>query len=98
MISPKNSKKFLPWIKGPAFLLLPENKWPVIPFEKDQVVGRRNEVKPEIDNIKLDPSNKFLTLVNYYSDFQKLIRSLCYIFRVVKAGCIKNRSTGACRR
>ena len=37
-ISPKNRKKFLPWTKGPKFLLLPENKWPLIPFEKDQVV------------------------------------------------------------
>ena len=78
-ISPKYSRKFLPWLNGPAFLSLPENKWPVIPFEKDQIVDvtslfmSSNEVKPEIDSSRLDPSSKFLTLINYYSDFQRLI-------------------------
>ena len=49
---PKNNRKFLPWFKGPSFLLLSENNWPEMPFEKDQIVDvtslfvSKIEIKP----------------------------------------------------
>ena len=71
MISPKNKNTFLPWTKGPEFLLLPEQEWPLIPFEKDQVVDvvslfmLSSEVKSEIDNDKSDPLKKFILFVDH---------------------------------
>ena len=55
-----------------------------MPFEKRQIVDvtysyvtlfiSSNEVKPGVADNKLDPSEKFLTFINYYSDFHRLIR------------------------
>ena len=54
IIMQKNSRKFLPWFKGPSFLLSSENNWPKMPFEKDQIVDvtslfvSKLEIKPEV--------------------------------------------------
>ena len=76
--------------------MLPENEWPSIPFETNQVVDVvsssiiNSDIKPKVDTAKINPSEKFITLINYYSDFQHLIRLCCYTFRVIKACFIKN--------
>ena len=68
-----------------------------MPFEKDQIVDvtslfvSKLEIKPKVVSEKLTPSDKFLPLINYYSDFHRLIRVICYIFCVAKACFIKNR-------
>ena len=70
VITPKNTKKFSPWFKGPSFLLLPENNWPEMPLEKNQIVDvtslfiNRHEIKAEPTSKALPPFEKFLTLIN----------------------------------
>ena len=94
---PRNNRKFLPWFKGTSFLLSPENNWPEMPFEKDQIDDvtslfvSSSKIKPVVANNKLNPSEFFKNLINYYSDFHRLICSICYIFHVTKACFIKNR-------
>ena len=89
-------ESFCPGLKDHLFLLSSENNWPKMPFEKDQIVDATSlfvsklEIKPEVVSKKLTPSDKFLTLINYYLGFHRLIRTICYIFRVVKACFIKN--------
>ena len=62
-----------------------------MPFEKDQIIDvtslfvSKLEIKPEVASKELTPLDKFLTLINYYSDFHRLIHASCYIFRVAKA-------------
>ena len=93
---PKKSKKILPWVEGPEFLLLPECEWPSLPAADDQVNKvvssflSADDIKTENEIYCSNPFEKFIAFVNHYSDFHRLIRSLCYIFRVVKAYLIKN--------
>ena len=47
------------------------------------------EVKKEKNNNRLSPFVKFTSFIAYYSDFDRLIRSLCYVFRVIKARFVK---------
>ena len=49
-----------------------------------------------LDNVKIEnkvdcssPFEKFVSFIKYYSDFDCLIRSLCHVFRVVKACLMK---------
>ena len=37
------------------------------------------------------PSEGFLALIDYYSDFDRLIRAVCYICRMVKACTMVNK-------
>ena len=66
---PKARKKFLPWFKGPSFLLSPENNWPKMPLEKDQIIDvtslfvNKCEIKSEATLKALALSDKFLTLI-----------------------------------
>ena len=48
-----------------------------------------DEVKIEKFENGLSPFVKFTSFIAYYSDFDRLIRSLCYVFRVVRASLIK---------
>ena len=75
LIAPKNRKKFLPWVEGPEFLLLPETEWPSLPIAGDQVKSTLSSFI-SVDDIKLEknvdvnnPFEKFIAFVNYYSDF-----------------------------
>ena len=96
LITPKNRKKILPWVEGPEFLLSLNCEWPSLPIIGDEV----NKTKTSfisIDNIKVEHEGnlnclfeKFVAFVNYYSDFHRLIHSLCYVFRVIKACLMKD--------
>ena len=85
----------MPWIKGPEFLLEPEKECLLIPFEKDQIVDvvllflSSDKIKSENDN-RSCPLERFVSFVDHYSGFQRLIHSLCYIFRAIKACFKKN--------
>ena len=83
-------------MEGPAYLLLPKTEWPSLPIASDQVksvlssFAAVNEIKVE-NIIDMDnPFEKYVAFVHHYSGFHCLIRSLCYIFRVIKACLIKN--------
>ena len=86
LIVPKNHKKFLPWVEGPTYLLLPETDWPRMPIKGDQVKSSLalfitiNEIKAESKIDLHNPFERFVAFVEHYSDFHCLIRSLCYIF------------------
>ena len=90
------NKLIIPWIEGPKFLCLPVSDRPVIPFDKNPLVNvlslfvPANNVKPIASVMKSNSSERFLPLIKYYSDFQRLIQSFCYIFRVFKLWFIKN--------
>ena len=92
----QNKKKFLHWFK-PSFLLSLENNWPKMSLQKEQIIDvtllfiNKREVKSEATYKALTPSDKFLTLINYYSDFHRLIRAICYIFRVARVCLIKKK-------
>ena len=83
-------------MEGPGFLLLPEQEWPSLPFAENQVKNAVssfmsiNDIKVENNDDVNNPFKKFVAFVNCYSDFHRLIRSLCYIFRVIKSRSIKN--------
>ena len=91
LITHKKRKKILPWVEGPEFLLSLNCEWPSLPIIGDEV-NKMISSLISIDDIKVEhegnlncPFEKFVAFVNYYSDFHCLVRSLCYIFRVVKA-------------
>ena len=83
-------------MEGPEFILLLEQEWPSLLFEENQVKNvvslfmSTNEVKAENNNDVNNPLKKFVAFVDYYSDFHRLIRSLYYVFRVIKSCLIKN--------
>ena len=90
LIAPKNCKKFLPWVKGPEFLLPLNCEWPTLPILGDEV-NKTISSFILIDDIKVEcegnlnyPFEKFVVFIISYSDFHRLIRSLCYVFRLVK--------------
>ena len=96
LITPKNRKKILPWVKGPEFLLSLNCQWPSLPIIDDEV-NKTISSFISIDDIKVKregnlncPFEKFVAFVNYYLDFHRLIRSLCYVFRIVKACLMKD--------
>ena len=53
MVAPKNRKKFLPWVEGLEFLLLPETEWPSLPIAGDQVKSTLSSFI-SVDDIKLE--------------------------------------------
>ena len=81
--------------EGPEFWLLPDCERSSLPASDDQVNKvissflSTDEIKTENKNY-CNPFEKFVAFVNHFSDFHRLIRSLCYIFRVVKACFMKN--------
>ena len=92
---PKNTKKNSSWFKGPSFLLLSETNRPKMPLEKDKIIDvtplfiNKHEIKSKVTSKAHAPSEKFLILINYYSNFHRLIRAICYIFRATRACLIK---------
>ena len=97
VISPKNKKKFLPWFEGPAFLLAINYEFPMPPNANDEVreaissLVALSDIKNERKMCCLSPLKKFASFIEYYSEFNRLIRSLCYVFRVVRACVIKDK-------
>ena len=72
------------WIKGPDFLYLPEQEWPTL--EMDPVIPIDDpEVKREaaVNVIVNDPENPTDHLLNYFSSWMKLKRSVAW-FLVLK--------------
>ena len=57
-------------MEGPGFLLLPEQEWPSLPFEENQVKNvvslfmSTNDVKAENDNDVDNPLKKFVGFVD----------------------------------
>ena len=49
-----------------------------------------NDIKSENDNEENYLLKKFILFLDHYSDFHCLMRSLCYVFRVIKSCLIKN--------
>ena len=49
-----------------------------------------SDIKNERKICCLSPSEKFVSLIKYYSEFDHLIRALCYVFRMSRACLIKN--------
>merc|ERR1712055_666971 len=84
VISPKNKKKFLPWFEGPAFLLAVDFKFPSPPNAINEVsetiaaVSVISDIKNEYKSCCLFPFEKFVEFINYYSDYNRLLRALCY--------------------
>ena len=96
VIYPKSKEKILPWFEGPAFLLATNYEFPMPPNSNDEereaiaALAAISDVKNESKNCGLSPYDKFVSFIDYYSEFNRLIRSLCYVFRVVKACVIKS--------
>ena len=86
VISPKNKKKFSPWFEGSAFLLAVNYEFPMPPNATDEVreaisyLAAISDVKNERKMCCFSPFEKFASFINYYSEFNRLIRSLCYVF------------------
>ena len=97
IISPKNKKRFLPWFEGPTFLLADNYEFPTPPNANDEVreaisaLAAISDVRNKYKSRCFSPSEKFTMFIDHYSEFNRLIRSLCYIFRVVKACVIKRK-------
>ncbi|XP_031435546.1 uncharacterized protein LOC116223386 [Clupea harengus] len=72
------------WINGPNFLLNSENDWPEQPDRKEESLPNDPEVKNKVtvNAIKvkedMEPLNE---LINYYSDWHKLKRSVAWILK-----------------
>ena len=88
---------FLPWFKGPSFLLLPESDWPLLPQLENQIIdvaslfiNKRERIAVSPLKVR-SPSEGFLVLIDYYSDFNRLIRAVCYVCCVVKACTMVNK-------
>ena len=93
----KNKEKFLPWVLGPEFLLAENYEFPVQPCLKDEIKESIVSLF-SIDDVKIEgavdctsPYEKFVSFIHHYSDFDRLIRSMCYVFRVVKASLLKSK-------
>ena len=73
------------WINGPNFLLNSESDWPEQPDRKEESLPNDPEVKNKVtvNAIKvkedMEPLNE---LINYYSDWHKLKRSVAWILKV----------------
>ena len=74
------------WIEGPKFLQQSESYWPQISLGcslnfSDFTVATLCEIKTEFKskNMKIR-----LPLMSYYSNYNRLIRSTCYILRVFR--------------
>ena len=97
VISPKNKKRFLPWFEGPIFLLATNFEFPTPPNVVNEVsetisaLATISDIKNECKSCCLSPFEKFVAFINYYSEYDHLLRSLCYIFRVVKACWLKSK-------
>ena len=48
------------------------------------------DVKFEQKECCFSPSEKFTSFIEHYSEFNRLIQSLCYVFRVIKACAMKD--------
>ena len=66
----KRSKKFLPWVEGPEFLLSLDCEWPSLPITGDEV-NKTISSFISIDDIKVEnegslncPFKKFVAFVN----------------------------------
>ena len=92
----RGKEKILPWFEGPAFLLAEDYDFPVPPNAADNVRGAISslaaisDVKNERKICCLPPCEKFVSFIKYYSEFDRLILALCYVFRAIKAYAIKN--------
>ena len=76
-------------------MLAVDYKFPTPPSEKGELkeiissMIALGEVKEEEKDNCFSPFEKFASFIEYYSEFHRLIRSLCYVFHVVKACCMK---------
>ena len=72
----------MPWFEGPDFLFKSESEWPCdqkdIPLSTVSSCMLKVEVKPETRYI-------ILMMINYYFDFDLLIRACCYLINFVLA-------------
>ena len=75
---------------------LPEKDWPVLPTLSNKIVNVSTlfSVDTGVKNKIQSPHNysgdRFLSLIAYFSDFDRMIRSFCYLFRVFKSWLIKD--------
>lgn len=78
------------WINGPDFLTNDERDWPKQPVERKDTLQNDPEVKNmvTVNVIKVEdhtePMNK---LLNYYSDWHKLKRSIAWILKAKQTLC-----------
>ena len=97
-ISPKNKKKVLPWVEGPKFLQLPESEWPIFPRNVNPVLNMSAlfiipvDVKHVLKIENVNVGERILLLITYYSDFNRMVHSFCYLFSVFKSWLIKDIS------
>ena len=93
VISPKNKEKFF---EGPTFLLAADYEFPMPPNATDEVrqailsLAAISDIKNECKMCCLSPFEKFVSFIKHYSEFDRLIRALCYVFRAIRARLIKN--------
>lgn len=76
------------WIKGPNFLLNNECDWPKQPVQRKESLQDDPEVKNTVtvNTIKVeDDMEPMSKLINYYSDWHKLKRSVAWILKLKKA-------------
>ena len=92
-IRPKSKNQFLLWIEGPKFLQQSKIVEPQIPPECSLTVSNVTinafcDIKTEF---KVEKLKSIAPLMHYYSDFNKLLRAVCYILRVfcTITACVK---------
>lgn len=72
------------WVHGPDFLLLDESKWPQRVYSPDDISEDDKEVKRNIVTYTTTPCDPINKLFEYFSDWEKLLRSVAWFLRFKK--------------
>ena len=96
LIAPKNKKSSYHGWKDLNFYYRQNSKGHVCPLRKIKLkisflyLWRLVMLKPKMIIMKITRWRNSVEFADYYSDFYRLMRSLCYVFRVIKSCLIKN--------